>query len=162
MMKKEVEILDTKGREYARDEYGDDVLANFKRKAKTFNVDLLKVWGIDFEKHVDAILNFVRTGQVLSESIASRFHDARNYLILGMALIQEHVEAAYEESIVHEPVGQLGNKDSEPEFEIYKDTIGRTRKRRIISSKSGLQSATDKTLTKRKRRRAKPKANEQD
>lgn len=167
MMRKEIDILDTKGREYARDEYGNDVLANFKRKEKTFNVDILKVWGIDFEKHIDAILNYVRTGKVLSESIASRFMDARNYLLLGMALIQEHVKEVALEASVHEPLskgclttGHLVNANlrlgQTPEYEIYKDSIGRTRKRKII------QSTTAKTLTKRKRRKVKINTNEQN
>lgn len=88
--KEEREILLCKGKEYAREDYEDDVLSNFKRIAKAINVDPLKVWAIYFMKHIDAILNFVNTGQTVSnESIKGRFADARNYLALGFGLVWE-------------------------------------------------------------------------
>lgn len=96
MEKEEREILMCKGKEYARDDYEDDVLSNFKRIAKVLGVPPIKVWAIFFMKHVDAILNFVNTGEVLSqESIKGRIADARNYLALGFGLMYEQTMESY-------------------------------------------------------------------
>lgn len=96
MEKEEKEILLCKGKEYARDDYKDDVLSNFKRIAKVLEVDPIKVWAIYFMKHIDAILNFVNTGEIISEeSIKGRVADARNYLALGFALLYEKTLEGY-------------------------------------------------------------------
>ena len=81
------DIMFSKNKEYARDK---DVLANFKRLGKEFGIDPLQVWAILFTKHVDSIKNFIKTGSVSSsEPIESRFFDARNYLLLGLALLKD-------------------------------------------------------------------------
>lgn len=93
MEKEEKEILLCKGKEYARDDYKDDVLSNFKRIAKALEVDPIKVWAVYFMKHIDAILNFVNTGRTASdETIKGRFADARNYLALGFGLVWETIQ----------------------------------------------------------------------
>jgi len=44
------------------------------------------------KKHMDSILSYIRTGKVYSESIDGRITDARNYLFLLRALIEEKKE----------------------------------------------------------------------
>lgn len=80
-------LNDTKGREYASDA---DATANFKARASQLDIDPLKVWGIFFGKHIDAINAFIRTGHTLSEPIDGRIDDAILYLILLKALIAEN------------------------------------------------------------------------
>lgn len=79
-------LNDTKGREYANDA---DATANFKTRASQLGIDPLKVWGIFFGKHIDAIYAFIRTSRVLSEPIEGRIDDAILYLILLKALVAE-------------------------------------------------------------------------
>ena len=76
----------TKGREYASDE---DVLSNFKDSAQGLDLPPRIVWYIYFKKHIDAITYYCRTGQFLSEDIRSRILDARLYLALLYAMIEE-------------------------------------------------------------------------
>lgn len=80
------ELNDTKGCEYAGDA---DALANFRNRAEQLDLDPLKVWGIFFGKHADAIFAFIRVGKVLSEPIEGRIDDAILYLILLRALVKE-------------------------------------------------------------------------
>lgn len=81
-----VTLLTTKGREYAN---GKDRLSNFK---EIEGVDPLLVWYIFFKKHVNAIEFAVKNKKTLSESMHSRFMDARNYIDLGFALMVERFE----------------------------------------------------------------------
>ena len=81
----------TKGVEYAGQE---DALANFKRIA-----DMFKTRGLDIEpehvclvylqKHLDAIWHIAVGGKELSESLRGRILDARLYLALLYAVIEE-------------------------------------------------------------------------
>lgn len=88
MVQDEMDILRRKGEEYR---CGDpDVLANFKRLGKLLGLPLEKVWATYLMKHIDAINNRVRTGQIISdESIQKRINDARNYLLIGYAIFDE-------------------------------------------------------------------------
>jgi len=79
-------LNNTKGQEYAGDA---DALANFRNRAEQLDLDPLKVWGIFFGKHADAIFAFIRRGKVLSEPIEGRIDDAILYLILLRALVKE-------------------------------------------------------------------------
>lgn len=80
-------ILHSKGLEYSRSE---DVLANFKRTAEAYGITPLQAWGSHFDKHVDAIKNYCKTGATTSnEGIMGRILDASNYLLLLMAMIEE-------------------------------------------------------------------------
>lgn len=79
-------VLVAKGPDYCRTA---DRLENFKAVAEVLGVDPVKVWAVYFMKHVAAIGKYVRDGKTASETIQSRFLDARNYLDLGLALIQE-------------------------------------------------------------------------
>jgi hypothetical protein len=80
------EVLHVKGNDYSS---GQDRLANFKRLAERLGLDPIQIWAVYFVKHVDAILEFAKAGDVSSEPIRGRFGDARNYLDLGLALIEE-------------------------------------------------------------------------
>ena len=79
-------ILVTKGREYTD---GGDRLSNFKQFKE---LSPLVVWFIYFMKHINAINYAVIEGKTLSESLESRFIDARNYIDLGLALFEELTE----------------------------------------------------------------------
>lgn len=91
LVEKEYKLNMTKGREYAKDE---DVLSNFKSAAEDLGVTPWQAWGLYFKKHVDAILNYCRTGRVLSESLLSRILDARLYLALLAAMEQEQASSS--------------------------------------------------------------------
>jgi hypothetical protein len=80
-------ILKVKGADYTRHE--EDRLSNFKRSAATIGLTPLQVWAVFFNKHVDAIMAFIKTGKTESEGIESRLDDAINYLHLLEALIKE-------------------------------------------------------------------------
>lgn len=80
------DILFKKGNDYSSDA---DRLANFKRLAGRLGLDPMQVWAVYFIKHIDAILTYCKNLEVQSEAIRLRFADARNYLDLGLALIEE-------------------------------------------------------------------------
>lgn len=88
LVEKEVKLMLEKGEEYCQG--NPDRLHNFKDIAKDLGLDPLQCWAVYFKKHVDSIMSYVKSGSVKSnESIQSRFYDARNYLALGLALIEE-------------------------------------------------------------------------
>lgn len=80
-------ILKDKGNDYTRHE--EDRLSNFKRSAAAIGLTPLQVWAIFVNKHMDAIMAFVKTGRTESEHIQGRFDDVQNYLYLGEALVIE-------------------------------------------------------------------------
>ncbi len=82
------ELTAGKGEEYAR---SDDQLANFKRSAAEAGIHSSQVWLVFFNKHIDAIKHWVKTGDRLnpSEPIDGRIDDAILYLILLKALIDD-------------------------------------------------------------------------
>jgi len=84
-----LKLLDFKGHDYtgAAD---DDALANFKLVAHTTGLTPLQVWSVYFHKHVDAIMTFVKKGELKSEKIDTRIQDAINYLLLLNGLIKEN------------------------------------------------------------------------
>jgi len=83
------DLTATKGEEYAR---SDDQLANFKRQAEEGGIRPEQVWLIFFNKHVDAIKSYIKTGAVLSEPIEGRIDDAILYLLLLKAMVVEKQE----------------------------------------------------------------------
>lgn len=88
----EVDILSSKGHDYTDNGEGnedEDRLFNFKEVGKRLGISPLLVWGIYWTKHNNAIEKFIRTGAVASEPIEERIKDARNYLALGAALIED-------------------------------------------------------------------------
>jgi hypothetical protein len=79
-------VLQAKGTDYSSKE---DRLSNFKKLAEDLGVSPMVIWSVYFKKHIDAILSFSKNGQVESEPIRERFVDARNYLDLGLALVED-------------------------------------------------------------------------
>lgn len=87
MSETEAELLFSKGKEYASDA---DALSNFKRRAEDVGVSPEQICWIFASKHFDSIKSYVAKGQTFSnEPIEGRIADARNYLLLLLALIQE-------------------------------------------------------------------------
>jgi len=92
-LKTEVEdTFNQKGPAYTGE--SKDCLANFKKMAEKFNVSPLLVWGIYFNKHVDAINSFITNPDLSqgSEPIETRLIDIINYSYLGHAIIEEEKE----------------------------------------------------------------------
>lgn len=91
MQKMEAEEQETmigKGQEYTIG--STDKLANFKRVAERTGLRPEQVLMVYFLKHIDSICNYIKDGKVYSnESIEGRIMDARNYLALLRAMIQE-------------------------------------------------------------------------
>lgn len=81
----------TKGVEYTQ---GEDRLKNFKTTGSEIDVPPKKVLYIFLKKHFDAIITYVKTGQVHSiESIEGRIDDLILYLILLKGLIYEELNS---------------------------------------------------------------------
>jgi hypothetical protein len=85
------DINDKKGHDYAGD---GDALANFKKDDERLrkivqNDPVLAKWYIYFDKHYEAVMTFLEEGDVKSEPIEGRIHDAILYLFLLLGLIEE-------------------------------------------------------------------------
>lgn len=88
MNDEEVKIMVGKGKEYTMS--SDDKLKNFKEVGKMLGLPPLKVASAYWLKHVFSIINYVKTGKITSdEPIKGRFADARNYLALMYAIIED-------------------------------------------------------------------------
>ena len=85
MHEEEMEIGRTKGVEYTQGGRCD----NFKRLGEELGLPPEVILWVYLKKHMDSILSYIRTGKVYSESIDGRITDARNYLFLLRALIEE-------------------------------------------------------------------------
>lgn len=83
----ERKVLKSKGADYTQ--HSNDRLANFKRTAKQIGITPFQVWAVFAHKHWDAIMSYVKTGEVESEPFDGRVLDLRNYLALGLALYTE-------------------------------------------------------------------------
>jgi hypothetical protein len=107
----------TKGREYAGN---NDRFANFRGVADRIGITPLQAWGVFALKHVDAIFSFVREGQTFStESIRSRYMDLRNYVDLGLGMIEEDA------ALQHQPKDGQIMECVDPHGSIYRDTTGK-------------------------------------
>ena len=89
------EINDAKGQDYAG---YDDALKNFKDAAAEMGVSPYTIWFVYFHKHLSAIRTFLREGEVASEPIEGRIHDAILYLFLLLGLIHDMRELELAES----------------------------------------------------------------
>lgn len=87
MEKTEEGILFSKGTEYIVST--DDRLKFFHEYAEKLGVDSKTVCAIFLMKHINSILNYVKTGKEGAEDIGGRISDARNYLLFMQALIDE-------------------------------------------------------------------------
>jgi len=92
MEKEEKHTRYTKGKEYSN----DDRLILFKELGKELKcskcgqeIGELAVFWIVFKKHLRAILSYINSNQIYSESIQSRIMDCRVYLTLLRGLIEE-------------------------------------------------------------------------
>lgn len=81
-------INQTKGRDYTGD---DDALANLRDMPRAGITGGQKLW-VYLDKHLRAIETYIREGQVESEPIEGRIHDAVLYLLLFGALVEERRE----------------------------------------------------------------------
>ncbi len=95
LLDKEDQILRSKGKEYAQD---TDRLQNFRERAHFEGRTLSEVALGDMMKHIQSIKKAVQDGQIEEwrytnknggEGLKQRFVDARNYLALLMACIEE-------------------------------------------------------------------------
>lgn len=89
MHEAEQAILTAKGADYVG--VSGDRLDNFRWIAKKLELTPRQVWAVHAMKHVDAILTWAATGKVDSENMTGRFHDLRNYALLGAALYREEI-----------------------------------------------------------------------
>ena len=86
MFEEERAVAKTKGQEYTQ----GDRLDNFKRIAKEMGIDSKVVLYVYMKKHWDSITSFVKNNKTFStEAIEGRIMDARVYLFLLRALIEE-------------------------------------------------------------------------
>lgn len=83
----ENKILFSKGTEYVVS--NDDRLNFFHEYANKLGADPKMVCAIFLMKHINSILNYVKTGKDSVEGIKGRIMDARNYLLFMEALIEE-------------------------------------------------------------------------
>lgn len=81
-----VQLNRTKGSDYAGDE---DALANFKLHAGQLGLTPEQIWAVYAGKHYDAILTYVREGDVKSEPVEGRILDMILYLYLLLGLVRE-------------------------------------------------------------------------
>lgn len=86
LVKEEVELLRRKGQEYSGKE---DRHSNFKRLALELNLKPETILWVYFRKHIDGIASHIRGEYTGSEPIRGRIQDARNYLALLAAMIEE-------------------------------------------------------------------------
>ena len=88
MHKEEKDEYRKKNADYA-DREGKNILANFERVSKHLNVTPQMALLIYMEKHMDAIRSYIRYGSVMSEPIEGRIKDARVYLSLLRAMVEQ-------------------------------------------------------------------------
>lgn len=90
MERTERSIMGVKGLEYTQGDLETDRLANFYRIAKEIDQDPKIVCYIYLKKHLDSIACYMKNNKEFSEEkIEGRISDARNYLVLLNAIIQE-------------------------------------------------------------------------
>jgi len=77
-----------KNADYA-DREGKNILANFERVSQNLNITPQTALLIYMEKHIDAIRTYIRYGSVTSEPIEGRIKDARVYLSLLRAMVEQ-------------------------------------------------------------------------
>ncbi len=81
------ELWQRKGADYTRG--SEDRLANFRRNAESLGLDMRQVWAVYASKHWDAIMTWVKNGQVESEHIEGRLYDIATYALLGILIARE-------------------------------------------------------------------------
>ena len=88
VQKSELNLMMAKGKEYTVSD--EDKLKNFKSIAERLKLSPEIVCMTYTLKHLDSIRNYILTGiESSSEPIDGRIMDARNYLLLLLAIIRE-------------------------------------------------------------------------
>jgi hypothetical protein len=82
----EVDLLRRKGQEYSGKE---DRHSNFKRLAVQLNMKPEAVLWVYLTKHLDSLASYIRGDYTGIEPIRGRIMDARNYLALLAAMIED-------------------------------------------------------------------------
>ncbi len=92
-------IMDEKQPEYTNN--NEDVLHNFKSTAERIGIKPLQVWATFFDKHVQSILSNTSNDDIIpAEPIETRFADALNYLVLGLALLADKNKKEHDELLI--------------------------------------------------------------
>ena len=99
MHKEEKEEHLKKNADYA-DREGKNILANFERVAQNLNITPQMALLIYMEKHMDAIRTYIRFGSVMSEPIEGRIKDARVYLSLLRAMVEQKKSVKREDKVL--------------------------------------------------------------
>jgi hypothetical protein len=99
MHKEENEEYQKKNADYA-DRNGINILANFERVAQNLNITPQMALLIYMEKHMDAIRTYIRFGSVMSEPIEGRIKDARVYLSLLRAMVEQKKSVKREDKVL--------------------------------------------------------------
>ncbi len=81
-------IMDAKGADYQGEEK-EGVNGNFYRNARLLGVSPVLIWAVYFNKHIDALATYVRTGRLESEGLRGRLDDIRNYIDIVEAMLVE-------------------------------------------------------------------------
>jgi hypothetical protein len=88
-----------KNADYA-DRNGLNILANFERVAQNLNITPQMALLIYMEKHIDAIRTYIRFGSVMSEPIEGRIKDARVYLSMLRAMVEQKKAIEKEDKVL--------------------------------------------------------------
>lgn len=101
--RRELDVLLTAGqREYAHD--GENVLANFDRRAKELNVAPETVLAIFAGKHWDGIAAWIKGHRSQREDVRGRINDLHVYLTLLRAIVERYdgkfADASFSEPVV--------------------------------------------------------------
>jgi len=99
MHKEEKDEYRKKNADYA-DREGKNILANFERVSKHLNITPQMALLIYMEKHMDAIRSYIRYGSVMSEPIEGRIKDARVYLSLLRAMVEQGKSVKREDKVL--------------------------------------------------------------
>lgn len=101
-------LLARKGHDYTQGAQGDrGRLKNFYKTGERNGITPFQALNVYMGKHLDAIDTFVKVGQLESEPIEGRIHDAINYLMLLYKLVQVEKRAQHGGELVpdHAPGG---------------------------------------------------------
>ena len=89
-------IMDAKQPEYTNNNV--DILHNFKSSAKRAGIDPLQCWIVFLDKQIQSIITHAKNPDMLeAEPIESRYADAINYLVLGLALTIDRNKKLHED-----------------------------------------------------------------
>ena len=97
-------IMDAKQPEYTNNHV--DVLHNFKSSAESAGIDPLQCWVVLLDKHIQSIFTHAKNPNMIeAEPIESRYADAINYLVLGLALSVDRNKKLHEDlSLIYKSI----------------------------------------------------------